>query len=287
MGAAASPVTAPVAVITGTTHGIGAVTARELARAGLHVVMLVRDLPAGMVQARAIAQAIPGAAPEVIHCDLASLASVAAAARQVLDAHPVLSLLINNAGRVTLQRQLSVEGYELTFATNHLGPFLLTELLRPAMAAGTRVVSVASCVHAKGKSDFDLVPGATGRYSAQAAYARSKLANVMHTLALARRVGAAGPTVNCLHPGVVASNLLPRWLQIIKPWITPVTFDNERGARSSLHVALHPDFAFRSGCYVDEYQQVVAPAALAGDVQQQERLWALSTQWLSPFLPTP
>jgi NAD(P)-dependent dehydrogenase (short-subunit alcohol dehydrogenase family) len=278
-------VTAPVAVITGTTHGIGAVTARELARAGFTVVMLVRDPDAGQRQARLLTETVSGACIEVIACDLASLASVAQAGAQVRQRHAALTLLINNAGRVTLSRQLSVDGYELTFATNHLGPFLLTELLRPAMASAARIVSVASCVHVKGKADFDRVPQALGPYSAQAAYARSKLANVMHTLALARRVGSDGPTVNCLHPGVVASNLLPRWLQIIKPWITPVTFDNERGARSSLHVALHADFATRTGCYVDEYQQVVAPAALARDIEQQERLWALSAQWVRAFLP--
>ena len=287
MSSVVKPVAAPVAVITGTTHGIGAVTARELARAGYQVVMLVRDLQAGQAQAHAIAAAVAGATPELILCDLSSLASVAAAAQQVLQAHPKLALLINNAGRVTLKRQLSVDGYELTFATNHLGPFLLTECLRPALPTGARIVSVASCVHTKGKADFERVPGAVGGYSAQAAYARSKLANVMHTLALARRLGAAGPTVNCLHPGVVASNLLPRWLQIIKPWITPVTFDNERGARSSLHVALQPEFAVRSGCYVDEYQQVVEPSALARDIDLQEHLWALSAQWVSPVLSKP
>ncbi len=278
-------VAAPVAVITGTTHGIGAVTARELARAGFTVVMLVRDIDAGHRQARLISSAVAGACIEVIPCDLSSLASVSEAAAQVRQRYAALTLLINNAGRVTLSRQLSVEGYELTFATNHLGPFLLTELLRPAMASGTRIVSVASCVHVKGKADFERVPQAQGPYSAQAAYARSKLANVMHTLALARRLGSEGPTVNCVHPGVVASNLLPRWLQIVKPWITPVTFDNERGARSSLHVALQADFARRTGCYVDEYQQVVAPVALARDIEQQEHLWALSAQWVSAFLP--
>ena len=278
-------VAAPVAVITGTTHGIGAVTARELARAGFTVVMLVRDIDAGHRQARLISSAVAGACIAVIPCDLASLASVSEAAAQVRQRYAALTLLINNAGRVTLSRQLSVEGYELTFATNHLGPFLLTELLRPAMASGTRIVSVASCVHVKGKADFERVPQAQGPYSAQAAYARSKLANVMHTLALARRLGSEGPTVNCVHPGVVASNLLPRWLQIVKPWITPVTFDNERGARSSLHVALQADFARRTGCYVDEYQQVVAPVALARDIEQQEHLWALSAQWVSAFLP--
>ena len=279
-------VAAPVAVITGTTHGIGAVTARELARAGFTVVMLVRDIDAGQRQAGLISAAVTGACIEVLRCDLSSLASVSEAASQVRQRYAALALLINNAGRVTLSRQFSVDGYELTFATNHLGPFLLTELLRPALASGTRIVSVASCVHAKGKADFDRVPQAQGPYSAQAAYARSKLANVMHTLALARRLGSEGPTVNCVHPGVVASNLLPRWLQIVKPWITPVTFDNERGARSSLHGALHADFASRTGCYVDEYQQVVAPVALARDIEQQEHLWALSAQWVRAFLPS-
>src|SRR5262249_29471130 len=123
-------------VITGSTHGIGYVTARELARAGCHVVMLVRDLGRGERIRTEIAATAPGAAIDVIHCDLASLASVRGAAKQVQLAVGTIDCLINNAGIVAMERKPSVDGFELVFATNHLGPFLLTELLRDRVIDG-------------------------------------------------------------------------------------------------------------------------------------------------------
>jgi len=179
---------ADLAVITGTTHGIGRVTARELARAGYAVVMLCRDLPAAQAVREDILQRVAGASIQAIQCDLASLASVRAAAALVCERFGGIRLFINNAGITTLQHQLSADGFELTFDTNHLGPFLLTELLRDRMTAPGRIINVASRVHLHGGLDLARVRSVTGRFNPLAAYAQSKLANVLHAFALARRL---------------------------------------------------------------------------------------------------
>ena len=271
---------ADLAVITGTTHGIGRVTARELARAGYAVVMLCRDLPAAQAVREDILQRVAGASIQAIQCDLASFASVRAAAARVRERFGAIRLFINNAGITTLQHQLSVDGFELTFATNHLGPFLLTELLRDRMTAPGRIINVASRVHLRGGLDLARVRGVPGRFNPLAAYAQSKLANVLHAFALARRLAGTTVTVNCLHPGVVASNLLPSWLRLIKPLISPQMFDVERGAQTTLYLALADAVMHDSGKYFDEFQTVRPVLAAAHDVALQEALWEASTRWV-------
>jgi NAD(P)-dependent dehydrogenase (short-subunit alcohol dehydrogenase family) len=180
---------------------------------------------------------------------------------------------------VSTRRRTSVDGFELTFATNHLGPFLLTGLLSEHLDEAARVVMVASRIHYKGRLDLAAVTDARERYRATAAYARSKLANVMHTFALARRMARAGVSVNCLHPGVVATNLLPRWLRVVKPLITRTVFDAERGARTTLYLALDQSVAGVTGRYFDEHQVPRAASAIANDVALQESLWNQSAAW--------
>jgi retinol dehydrogenase 12 len=268
-----------VAVITGTTHGIGRVTSRELARAGKSVVMLCRDLAAARAVREEIVREVPRARVEVRHCDLASLASVREAAAAVRRDYPPLGLLVNNAGMVSARRRTSVDGFELTFATNHLGPFLLTALLADHLEKTARIVTVASRVHYRGRLDFATVTNPRARYRAVAAYAQSKLANVMHTFALARRLAGSGVSVNCLHPGVVATNLLPRWLRLVKPLLTRVMFDAERGARTTTYLALDPGVAGITGRYFDEHQHPQPAAPLANDLALQESLWKMSVLW--------
>jgi NAD(P)-dependent dehydrogenase (short-subunit alcohol dehydrogenase family) len=268
-----------LAVITGATHGIGRVTSRELARAGKTVVMLCRDVTAASAVRVEIMRHAPRARIEVVRCDLASLASVREAAAAVRRDYPPLGLLVNNAGMVSTRHRTSVDGFELTFATNHLGPFLLTALLSDHLDKAARIVMVASRIHYRGRLDLAAVTNARARYGATAAYARSKLANVMHTFALARRMGGTGISVNCLHPGVVATNLLPRWLRVVKPLFTRVVFDAERGARTSIHLALDQNVAGVTGRYFDEYQLPRAASALANDVELQESLWNMSAVW--------
>ncbi len=244
-----------IAVITGTTHGIGVVTTRELARKGLTVVMLCRDLDA----ARRVREA----------------------ARIVRRDFGRIGWLINNAGMVSTWRRTSVDGFELTFATNHLGPFLLTELLLDRMTDDGRIINLASRAHYRGKLDLAGIADRSVRYNGAAAYSRSKLANVMHTFALARRLaGSARVTVNCLPPGVVATNLLPRWLRIIKPLLSPNIIDAERGARTTLYLASSPELAGVSGRYFDEHQKEQRAVELAYDVGLQEALWKASEDWV-------
>jgi len=268
-----------VAVITGTTHGIGRITSRELARAGYAVVMLCRSLEAaGRVQREIVAE-IPGAAIHVVQCDLAALASVRECAARIRRSFDRIALLINNAGIVSIRHRMSGDGFELTFATNQLGPFLLTNLLLDRMAATGRIVNVASRIHYRGRLDLAHVTDGRARYDSMAAYAQSKLANVLWTFALARRLAAATVTANCLHPGVVATNLLPGWLRIVKPLISRGMFDAERGARTTLHLALSEEVAALSGCYFDEHQVVQPASTLACDVDLQELLWTTSERW--------
>jgi NAD(P)-dependent dehydrogenase (short-subunit alcohol dehydrogenase family) len=268
-----------LAVITGTTHGIGRVTSRELARAGKAVVMLCRNVTAASEVRDEIMRQVPRARVAVVRCDLASLASVREAAAAVRRDYPPLGLLINNAGMVSTRRRISVDGFELTFATNHLGPFLLTTLLSDHLGKAARIVMVASRIHYRGRLDFAAVTDARVRYRATAAYAQSKLANVMHTFALARRLAGTGICVNCLHPGVVATNLLPPWLRVIKPLFTRVMFDAERGARSTIYLALDQDVTGISGRYFDECQLPRSASSLANDVALQESLWNMSALW--------
>ena len=268
-----------LAVITGTTHGIGRVTSRELARAGKTVVMLCRDVAAASAVRDEIMRHSSRARVEVVRCDLASLASVREAAAAVRRDYPPLGLLVNNAGMVSTRHRTSVDGFELTFATNHLGPFLLTALLSDHLDKAARIIMIASRIHYRGRLDLAAVTDARAGYGATAAYARSKLANVMHTFALARRMAGTGISVNCLHPGVVATNLLPRWLRVIKPLFTPVVFDAERGARTTVHLALDQSVAGATGRYFDEYQLPRAASPLANDVELQESLWNTSAVW--------
>jgi len=269
-----------VAVITGTTHGIGRVTSRGLAIAGRTVVMLCRDVQAGNVVRDEITEQVPGATVHVVHCDLASLVSVRNSADVVRRTFGPIGLLINNAGMVSSRHRMSEDGFELTFATNHLGPFLLTALLSDRLNETARVINVASRAHYRGRIDFRRITDPRARYSGVAAYAQSKLANVLHTFALARRLSGTRVCANCLHPGVVATNLLPRWLRVVKPLISRVIFNSERGARTSLHLALSDEVAGISGCYFDENRVPRAAAPLANDVQLQESLWQRSARWV-------
>jgi NAD(P)-dependent dehydrogenase (short-subunit alcohol dehydrogenase family) len=269
-----------LAVITGTTHGIGRVTSRALAHAGYSVVMLCRDVVAAAAVRAEIDARVADADIHVVRCDLSSLESVREAAGAVRREFGRIGLLINNAGIVTTRHRMSVDGFELTFATNHLGPYLLTKLLLDRMSAGGRIINVASRAHYRGRLDLDGIRNPRARYRAAAAYAQSKLANVLHTFALARRLVGTAVTVNCLHPGVVATNLLPRWLRAIKPLLSPVIFDEERGAETTLYLALSDAVAATSGAYFDEHQVPQAASDAANDVALQEALWEASERWV-------
>jgi NAD(P)-dependent dehydrogenase (short-subunit alcohol dehydrogenase family) len=242
--------------------------------------MLCRRTDAAQAVREEILSQTPGAAVHVVRCDLASLASVRESAATVRRDFGKIAVLINNAGMTSAARRTSPDGFELTFATNHLGPFLLTQLLLDRMDTPGRIVTVASRAHLRARTlDLDAVTDARVRYSAIAAYAQSKLANILHTFALARRLSGTPVTVNCLHPGVVATNLLPLWLRIVKPLFSSV-IDAERGALTTLYLALSDEVAAVTGRYFDERRAQQPASDLANDAPLQELLWTKSAQWV-------
>src|SRR2546421_6957301 len=199
-----------LAVVTGANTGLGFETARVLAARGASVVLAVRDTGKGKAAAARIAGTAPGATVMVQPLDLASLESVRAAAGDLRARHPRIDLLVNNAGVMFPPKQATGDGFELQFATNHLGHFALTGLLLEQMLAvpGSRVVTVTSLAHRIGaRINFDDLQ-AERSYSRGAAYGQSKLANLMFTYELARRLSGAGTTIAvAAHPGLASTEL--------------------------------------------------------------------------------
>lgn len=279
-----------VAVVTGANSGLGLVTATELARHGAHVVLAVRNTAAGATAARQIDGDV-----EVRELDLASLASVRAFAAKLAADHPVIDLLVNNAGVVLLgPRRTSADGFELQLATNLLGHFALTGLLLGTLAAApaARVVSLSSITHKNAHLDFDDLMSERG-YRAAPAYGRSKLATTIFGLELDRRLRAAGsPIVSALaHPGLTRTNLTPRaWEhrgrlgRAIASVGLLATQSVEQGALPQLRAATDPDVRggqFFGPAGLAETRGRVTEARLskeAGDPAVGERLWAAAEQ---------
>jgi NAD(P)-dependent dehydrogenase (short-subunit alcohol dehydrogenase family) len=268
-------------MITGCTNGIGLATARAVVAADHHLIMAVRDTHRGHELRHELATTTRNTNIEVIECNLASRSSIDTCADRILQRYPALDVLINNAGTMLRKPRLSESGFELTFATNHLGPFQLTNRLLPSLAAAQlgRVVTVASAAHMRGVMDFDHLRG-LHNYSMMRAYSRSKLANVMFSMALARRLEASSVRVNCLHPGIIGSNILPN---DTLPWrvlghlakLLGLMASVEDGAATSLYLALSEAAADMQGLYLDEHQipQLCSTQALSASLQ--ERLWGL------------
>lgn len=273
-----------VCLITGATHGIGTVTARGMAEAGFHVVMACRDLTRATALRDELRAQYSTKMIDAVECDLASLASVRRAAEIFQSGHQRLDVLINNAGMMPSGFQLSEDSFELTFATNHLGPFLLTNLLVPLIeqSAPARIVNVTSRAHKRGVLNLESIVSDGDGHNDMRSYSRSKLANVMFTLALARRLAGSNVTCNCLHPGVVATNIIPKgsWMGVAGKVLKPFMLSERRGAETSLYLALSDTLVGQSGGYYDEHQTPRTPSALARDIDTQERLWERSAEWV-------
>lgn len=272
-----------VCLVTGATGGIGYETALGLARLGARVAMVGRD--SGKLQACAdtIRAAVPGAAVEPHRADLSAQAEIRRLAETLRAAYPRLDVLVNNAGAIFDRRTLTVDGIERTWALDHLGYVLLTlellDTLKGAAAAGgkPRIVNVASAAHYRGHIDFDDIEGAR-RYRAMGAYAQAKLANVLFTYALARRLRDDGIAVNAVHPGVVNTGFAKNTGGLLgAAWalIRPLLITPEKGARTSLHVASDPGLDGVTGRYFSHGRPKVSSAE-SRDEAVQERLWALS-----------
>jgi NAD(P)-dependent dehydrogenase (short-subunit alcohol dehydrogenase family) len=281
-----------VAVITGANSGIGFEAAAALAGKGGHVVLAVRDLAKGEQSAARITNRYPEADLALQELDLASLGSVRAAAEDLKAAYPQISLLINNAGVMGTPKASTKDGFELQLGTNHLGHFALTGLLLDHLmpVEDSRIVTVSSLGHrARAAIDFDNLQSER-RYDRFAAYGRSKLANLLFTYELQRRLTANGEATIAVaaHPGSSRTDLgrnSPTWLRISFTVLGPLIFQSPRmGALPTLRAATDP--TARGGQYYGPdgfaeqrgYPKCVQSSPQSHDEELQQRLWAVSEE---------
>ena len=237
--------TGKLCLVTGANSGIGLATATKLARMGAHVVMVCRNAARGETAREQIRQLTGNHQVDLLQADLADLSQVRGVAADYQARYPRLDVLIHNAGLMKKRREVSADGHELQLAVHFLAPFLLTHALRNALEAApaARVVSVASMLHRFGNLDFDDLHAAR-RYSMWRQYGASKLATIVFTYELARRLENTNITANCLHPGVIGSNIEsnPRWLR-------PFLASPETGARTPVYLASSPELEGITGRY--------------------------------------
>ena len=273
-------------VITGGNTGIGKEAAVGLAELGARVVITSRNEERGRAARDEIAERSGSSGVEVMRLDLASFRSIRSFAAGVLDHFDRLDVLVDNAGLILLRRRETEDGFEETFGVNHLGHFLLTDLLLEKLRASApaRVVVVSSNAHrgAKRGLDFDDLQSER-RYRWMEAYSKSKLANISFTRELARRLDSTGITVNALHPGFVRSDFgrggdlggVYGWG--IKYLASPFAISPERGARTTIYLASSPDVDGVTGGYFYKCRPAV-PSAAAQDDAAARRLWDASEQ---------
>jgi NAD(P)-dependent dehydrogenase (short-subunit alcohol dehydrogenase family) len=268
-----------VCLITGASSGIGRVTAEVLAARGAKLWLACRDRAKAEPVLRAIAEA--GGNAEMVPLDLSDLDSVRACAQRVLESEQPLHVLINNAG-LAGRRGLTRQGFELTFGVNHLGHFLLTELLLPRLLqqSHSRVVNVSSIAHYDASGiDFARLRRPSSLFGVLKAYQVSKLCNVLHAKALARRYGARGLHAYSLHPGVIASDVWREIPQPVRWFMLRGMLSNEDGAKTSIYCATSPQVADDNGLYYDSCA-IKEPSPLALDVALGDELWHKSEQYV-------
>jgi NAD(P)-dependent dehydrogenase (short-subunit alcohol dehydrogenase family) len=266
-------------LITGANTGIGRETARALAGRGAGLYLACRSEANGRRTIEEIAGQTGNRNLELLSLDLGALDSVRACAEAFLATEAPLHALINNAG-VAGSRGTTASGFEQMFGTNHVGPFLLTDLLleRLRSSAPARIVNVASAAHYSATGiDWDAVRRPTRSVTGMREYSVSKLANVLHAQELARRLEGSGVTTYSLHPGVIASDIWRRVPWPVRPLMKRRMDTPERGARTSVYCATSPDLAAESGRYYDDCRRkepgAAATATLAGE------LWRRSSEW--------
>ena len=277
-----------VCVVTGATSGIGKATAAALARLGATVVLVGRDRGRTEAAAAEIGS-VSVAPPQAETADLASMAQVRGLADRLAKLERI-DVLVNNAGLVLGERRITPDGFEHVFALNHLAPFLLTNLLLPKLTASApaRVVTVTSDAHSAARldlSDLNLERG----WDSWRSYANSKLANILFTRELARRLGGTGVTANCAHPGVVRTGFGREARPLLKLGITiarPFMLSPERGADTIVYLASSPDLEGQAGGYYVKRQRR-EPSAAARDDAAAGKLWELSEEMtgLAPARP--
>ncbi len=267
-------------LVTGGTGGIGKATAAGLAALGARVGITGRD-PARTEAAAASIRATPGSpAVDAFAADMSVQAGVRRLAAQVLDTYPRLDVLVNNAGGFWAHRHVTADGLERTFALNHLAPFLLTSLLldRLTASAPARIVTVSSGAHAGGRIDFNDLQGVRN-YSGQRAYSQSKLANVMFTYKLARRLDGTGVTATVLHPGVVRTSFgaedQPAYLAVMIRMARVFMKTPAQGAGTPIYLASAPEVEGITGRYYANRKPKTSSKA-SHDTTATARLWQVS-----------
>jgi len=270
-----------VCVVTGATSGIGYVTARELARQGATVTVVGRNRDRTARCVAQIRQETGSEAVDSLLADLSSMTQVRALAEAVKARHTRLDVLVNNAGAIFLTRHTTVDGYEMTFALNHLAPFLLTNLLLDRLKASVpaRIVTTASVAHTGAKIAFDDPNFQHSFYNAWSAYSQSKLANIMFTYELARRLEGTGVTANAFHPGVVASGFAHNGplLSVAMTLARPMMVSAEEGAKTAIYVASSPAVEGVTGQYFTK-EHPVRSSKESYNTESQRRLWEVSEE---------
>jgi NAD(P)-dependent dehydrogenase (short-subunit alcohol dehydrogenase family) len=261
-----------IVFVTGSTDGIGKETAQQLAQLGATVIVHGRRLERCQATCDDIRQATGNPNVDFVAADLSSQQQVRRMAGEVLARYDRLHVLINNAGVIILQRQLTVDGLETTLAVNHLAPFLLTHLLLDRLKASlpARIVNVSSTVHYDAAIKLDNLQGAKN-YNGITAYKLSKLGNVLFTFELADRLKSTGVTANCLHPGVVATKLLNTG------WGGSNGLSSAQGAALSVYLASSPEVENITGQYF-ESKSAGGASPKANDVKLRRQLWDISAQ---------
>ena len=268
-------------MITGASSGVGRATGLGLARMGATLVLVCRDRRRGEETVAEIRDATGNRAVTLMVADLSSQQSIRALAHEFLATSQPLHVLVNNAGIVNLHRTVTVDGIESVFAVNHLAYFLLTHLLldRLKESAPARIVNVASHAHRFSALDLDDLEGAR-RYRAMRVYGQSKLANILFSYELARRLGGTGVTVNCLHPGAVASGLGKNngpWARAFIMLLRPFFRTPEQGAATSIYLASAPELEQVTGKYFAACKETRS-SAVSYDAAVARRLWEISAR---------
>ena len=272
-----------VALITGASSGIGLEAAVKIARAGAEVVLVARDPERTAAAADEVRRRSGSAKVSFLLCDFGSQRQVRALGAAFRAGHDRLDLLVNNAGLVSDKLALGEDGVELTFAVNHLGYFLLTTLLLDLIRASApaRIVNVSSVGHRRWRAGFDDLNFERGGYSIMSAYGRSKLANVLFTRELARRLAGTGVTVNALHPGAVATGIWAKAPWYARPLLAlakrVVMITAEQGGDTLVYLATSDEVAGATGGYYQK-NRLVAPSPRAQDDALAAELWTRSEQ---------
>ena len=272
-----------VCIVTGATSGIGKATALGLARQQASVVLVARSQAKGEAARQEIQTATGNQHVDLLLADLSSQASIRQLASAITERYPHVHVLVNNAGVFMLKRRETVDGLEMTLAVNHLAPFLLTQLLLDHLRASApaRIVNVCSGAHTAGHINWQDLQ-LRQRYGVWRAYAQSKLAMLLCSYALVRRLEGEAITINCVHPGFVFTNMGmnnvgPRTQALAKPVLARLGASPEKGARTSLYLATSPEVDQVSGRYFVNCQPT-ASSPRSYDEDAQQRLWEESAR---------